>query len=311
MVPRKIAIQTEFKELCTNVIRGFARGSKKQKNGNNNNNMTGGTNFDYDQLHGNPSQLSLNTNANTLYSGNNGSALSLRRTQSPSKQSMKSQRVQSNINRVSNSYGSNSARPLFLCEPFVKTALVKGSFKTIVQLPKYVDYGEWLALNSFETYTHLNQFYGIIVEYSSQEKCPIMNADDSTEYLWIDQTGQPISLSANQYIDYALAWINSKFSDQTVFPTKSNISFPPNFMKDIKNISRQMFRIFAHIYHHHFEIIVHLSLEAHWNSFFAHFISFVREFSLIDSRELEPLQLLIENLEAQGKILVVEKQQTS
>lgn len=38
-------------------------------------------------------------------------------------------------------------RPLFLSEPYVNSQLVKGSIKTIVVLPKYVDANEWLALN--------------------------------------------------------------------------------------------------------------------------------------------------------------------
>jgi hypothetical protein len=38
-------------------------------------------------------------------------------------------------------------RPLYLSQPFVKAALVKGSFKTIVAPPKYVDVNEWVAIN--------------------------------------------------------------------------------------------------------------------------------------------------------------------
>ena len=44
---------------------------------------------------------------------------------------------------------SSEFRPLFLCEPYVNSQLVKGSIKTIVVLPKYVDVNEWLALNGF------------------------------------------------------------------------------------------------------------------------------------------------------------------
>lgn len=193
--------------------------------------------------------------------------------------------------------------PLFLCDPYVKTALVKGSFKTIVQLPKYVDYGEWLALNIFELFNNLNRFYGVISEYVTPEAYPTMNAGPNTNYLWVDGTGQAVNLPACQYIDYVITWISNKINDQSVFPTKSGGAFPPNFLKDCKNISRQMFRIFAHIYHNHFDKIVHLSLEAHWNSFFAHFISFIKEFNLIDRNELEPLLPLIENFEQQGKII--------
>lgn len=197
----------------------------------------------------------------------------------------------------------NTTLPLFLCEPFVKTALVKGLFNTIVQLPKYVDYGEWLSLNIFELYGHLNQFYGVISEYVTPEAYPTMNAGPNTNYLWKDNMGQAVNLPACQYIDYVLTWILNKINDQSVFPTKTGGAFPPNFVKDCKNIARQMFRIFAHIYHNHFDKIVHLSLEAHWNSFFAHFISLCKEFSLLDRKEMEPLVPLIENFEQQGKII--------
>lgn len=192
---------------------------------------------------------------------------------------------------------------MFLSEPFVRTALVKGSFKTIVQLPKYVDIGEWIALNVFEFFTNLNQFYGIIAEYVTPDAYPTMNAGRHTDYLWLDANNRQVSLPASQYIDLALTWINNKVTDKHLFPTKDNIPFPPEFLRDVQRIMVQMFRIFAHIYHHHFDKIVHLSLEAHWNSFFAHFISFSKEFTIIDRKEMAPLILLIENFEKQGKII--------
>ncbi|RCK56669.1 CBK1 kinase activator protein MOB2 [Candida viswanathii] len=201
------------------------------------------------------------------------------------------------------SNATSAEPPLFLCEPYVKSALVKGSFKTIVQLPKYVDSFEWLALNIFELFNHLNRFYGVIQEYDTPETCPTMNAGPNTNYLWLNSNGQAVNLPACQYIEYVIAWISNKLNDQSVFPTKNGGAFPPNFVKDCKNITRQMFRIFAHIYYNHFDTIVHLSLEAHWNSFFAHFVSFVKEFNLVDRTEMEPLIPLIDNLEQQGKII--------
>lgn len=255
---------------------------------------------------------------------NNSNPSPVRRSQSPTKLSpSKQQRMNQIYNRQSsptrrgrtrtNGSGSpqkedrlsltNNETPLFMCEPFVKTSLVKGSFRTIVTLPKYVDYGEWIALNIFESFNNLVQFYEVIIEYVTPEAYPTMNAGPNTDYLWVDSNGQLINLPACQYIDYVLTWISNKINDQSVFPTKSGGAFPPNFLKDSKNISRQMFRIFAHIYHNHFDKILHLSLEAHWNSFFCHFISFVKEFKLIDRNELQPLLMLIENFEQQGKII--------
>ena len=62
------------------------------------------------------------------------------------------------------------------------------------------------------------------------------------------------------------------------------------------------------------QTIVHLRLEAHWNSFFAHFISFAKvhpilqknltfqEFDLLEPAEIEPLKELVETMESQGQI---------
>lgn len=50
---------------------------------------------------------------------------------------------------------------------------------------------------------------------------------------------------------------------------------------------RQLLRVFAHIYHVHFPIILHLSLEAHWNALFAHFMAFGREFNILDLSDLK------------------------
>ena len=87
-----------------------------------------------------------------------------------------------------------NGKPLYLCSPFADAALVKGNFKTIVLLPKYVDIMEWVAVNSefkcdgssltltlpfllivFDFYTNLNEFYGVIAEHCTQHTCPTMS----------------------------------------------------------------------------------------------------------------------------------------
>ena len=128
------------------------------------------------------------------------------------------------------------------------------------------------------------------------------------DYSWLDANRQPTRLPAPTYIEYVMTWIQNRLNDDTVFPTKATPTttaslitpsahtpggnggnagapgnwigkdggFPPAFFQTCKAIYKQMFRVFAHIYHTHFDKIVHLSLEAHWNSFFAHFIHFAR-----------------------------------
>ena len=58
-------------------------------------------------------------------------------------------------------------------------------------------------------------------------------------------------------------------------------AFPPSFPATAKHVYRQLLRVFAHIYHAHYPQILHLRSEPHFNSLFAHFLAFGREYELL------------------------------
>ncbi|KAG9286598.1 hypothetical protein G9A89_005366 [Geosiphon pyriformis] len=192
---------------------------------------------------------------------------------------------------------ATSLRPLFLSQPFVNASFVKGSFKPIVMLPKYVDEDEWLAVNVFEFFTYLNLFYGSITDFCTSSSCPSMCAGPGVEFSWIDHTRKSTKLPAPTYIDYVMTWIQNLLNDESTFPTKAGREFPPEFKQTVKSIFKQSFRVFAHIYHNHYDKVLHLREEGHFNSLFAHFISFAKEFALLDKKEMGPLEELIEIME--------------
>ena len=70
--------------------------------------------------------------------------------------------------------------------------------------------------------------------------------------------------------------------------------FPKNFVSMIKTIFKRLFRVYAHIYHSHFQMILALGLEYHLNTCFKHFIFFIDEFALVEEKELAPLSELIQ-----------------
>ncbi|KAJ7130890.1 Mob1/phocein [Mycena filopes] len=177
-------------------------------------------------------------------------------------------------------------KPLYLCSPFVEAALVKGNFKTIVMLPKYVDIMEWVAVNVFDFYTNLNEFYGVLTEFCTQQNCPTMSAGSTLNYTWINQDRKHVHLPAPTYIDYVMTWVQNMLDDDNVFPTKSGQDFPPSFPSTVKHIYRQLLRVFAHIYHAHYAQILHLRSEPHFNSLFAHFLAFGGEFELLEMKDL-------------------------
>ncbi|UZJ51667.1 hypothetical protein CBS101457_000987 [Exobasidium rhododendri] len=179
------------------------------------------------------------------------------------------------------------SKSLYLCNPFVRSALIKGSFKTIVVLPKYVDQKEWIAVNLFDFFNNLNQFYGILTEFCTIQNNPTMSAGVGLDYTWIDQNKRQVKLPAPQYIDYVMTWVGGLLSDEATFPTKASREFPVTFLATAKHIYKQLLRVFAHIYHAQFHHLVHLCCEGHFNSLFAHFIAFGSEFDLFQFSEFK------------------------
>ncbi|KAJ3277906.1 Maintenance of ploidy protein mob2, partial [Borealophlyctis nickersoniae] len=188
-------------------------------------------------------------------------------------------------------------KPLFLSQAFVDATLVNGSLRKVVAAPKYVDVNEWLAVNTFDFFNYTNLFYGSVAEFCTTNNCPVMNAGPSVEYTWTDSHRRSIKVPAPQYVDYVMTWVQNILNDESVFPTKGGADFPPTFLNAIRLIFKQLFRVFAHMYHAHVEEILHMSAERHLNTLFAHFVCFAKEFELVEKKELAPLAEFIAELE--------------
>lgn len=154
-------------------------------------------------------------------------------------------------------------------------------------LPKFVAVNEWVAINVYDFFTNVNSFYGVLSEFCTSQTCPRMNIGPGRDCLWIDQNRKQLPLAAPTYIDYVMSWVQSLVENEEVFPTKSGRDFLPNFPSQIKLVYRLLLHVFAHIYHAHFQTVLHLKSEGHLNSLFAHFLSFGREFGLLDSKDLK------------------------
>ncbi|KAI9738710.1 MAG: hypothetical protein M1834_008215 [Cirrosporium novae-zelandiae] len=79
--------------------------------------------------------------------------------------------------------------------------------------------------------------------------------------------------------------------------------FPESFFKDCQNIFRQMFRCYAHLYHGHWiDPFWHINKYMQLNTSFVHFVTVAKLFKLLSSREMEPMQPLIDIWVANGSI---------
>ncbi|KAL8819782.1 MAG: hypothetical protein Q9223_001851 [Gallowayella weberi] len=81
--------------------------------------------------------------------------------------------------------------------------------------------------------------------------------------------------------------------------------FPDTFLNDVRTAWRQMFRIYAHLYHAHFIHPfwhIHSPNSSDLNSAFCYFVSVGKLFGLIGERDLEPMQALIDIWVSNGSI---------
>ncbi|KAH3758459.1 mob1/phocein family protein [Pelomyxa schiedti] len=169
--------------------------------------------------------------------------------------------------------------------------------RVAVKLPEREDLNEWIAVNTVDFFNQINLIYGSIADFCTKANCPIMSAGPNYEYLWADeQLRKPIQVSAPDYVDNLMAWVQHFLNDENVFPSSSETPFPKNFMTIIKQIFKRLFRVYAHMYYNHYRQIQVMGDEPHLNTCFQHFYYFVHEFSLVEPSDMAPLAIVIEQL---------------
>ncbi|KAG2551358.1 MOB kinase activator-like 1A [Panicum virgatum] len=179
---------------------------------------------------------------------------------------------------------------------YIDKTLGEGDLREAVRLPIGEDLNEWLAVNTVDFFNNVNMLYSTLMEVCTPATCPIMSAGPKYEYRWADgvKVKRPIAVSAPKYVEYLMDWIEAQLDDADIFPQHFGAPFPPNFRDVVKTILKRLFRVYAHIYHSHFQMIMNLEEVKHLNTCFKHFTLFIMEFQLIDKEELAPLNELIE-----------------
>ncbi|KAF2663537.1 maintenance of ploidy protein MOB2 [Microthyrium microscopicum] len=165
---------------------------------------------------------------------------------------------------------------------FAEATLGSGSLRKAVKLPEGEDENEWLAVNVVDFYNHINLLYGAITEFCSPKTCPEMKATNEFEYLWQDNENykKPTKMSAPEYVEHLMGWVQSNIDNEQMFPSRIGVPFPRNFRPLILQMFKRLYRVYAHIYCHHYEIVIELNLEPHLNTCFKHYVLFVDEHKL-------------------------------
>nr|ACO10738.1 Mps one binder kinase activator-like 3 [Caligus rogercresseyi] len=172
------------------------------------------------------------------------------------------------------------------------------NLRSAVKVPPGENLEDWIAVHVVDFFNRLNIIYGTVSDHCNPKTCPKMSGGAKYEYLWADGGAykKPTRLDANKYISVLMDWIEAQINDESSFPITRDVPFPKSFLASCKKIITRLYRVFVHVYVHHFDRLLSIGAEPHVNSCYKHFYYFSVEFALIPDKEFEPLKGLTERL---------------
>lgn len=180
--------------------------------------------------------------------------------------------------------------------------------------PPDLPLNEWLAINTFLYFNKANEYYGYLSESC---KCQNMTIGPKYEYLWADgkTIKKPISIPANDYIDYLMTWIEANLEDTKIFPDydgKSSRLFLQNssliiigakhcrgFTEIVRTIFKRLLRVFGHMEVHHKNDFETNGVGAEYDLTFQCLVQFIKTHKLVDKKLLAPIKNTIERWKAE------------
>jgi len=93
--------------------------------------------------------------------------------------------------------------------------------KVAVQLPPGEEQNDWVAVHVVDFFNRINLIYGTISDYCTEQSCPVMSGGPRYEYRWQDEHKyrKPTALSAPQYMNLLMDWIEVQINNEDIFPT--------------------------------------------------------------------------------------------
>jgi MOB kinase activator 1 len=173
-----------------------------------------------------------------------------------------------------------------------------------VRLPEGFARDEWIAVHVVDFFNEINLLYGTISEFCTAETCPRMSAGPCYAYAWTDVTslaqpqasGSATHLPASQYVARLMDWIERQINDPRVFPSNA-AHYQSGFEHETARvILKRLFRVYAHMYHSHLDHFVELSADVHLGFCFKRFVFFVKQFDLVDDKELHALRKFVQSV---------------
>ncbi|OXB69840.1 UNVERIFIED_CONTAM: hypothetical protein H355_016812, partial [Colinus virginianus] len=111
--------------------------------------------------------------------------------------------------------------------------------KVAVQLPPGEEQNDWVAVHVVDFFNRINLIYGTISDHCTEQSCPVMSGGPRYEYRWQDEHRyrRPTALSAPQYMNLLMDWIEVQINNEDIFPT--NVDMPSSQPIDIPDAKKR------------------------------------------------------------------------
>lgn len=139
---------------------------------------------------------------------------------------------------------------------------------------------------------HVKMVWSASTEFCTNESCPVMCAGQRYEYLWPSQAA-PKKVTAPEYAQLVTTWATETMKSPGLNPIRAGETFSPNFKSELSQILKRLFRVYAHMYLHHFRTFITAGAAEHLNFCFKFFLYAVDEFQLLSEKDMEPLKVII------------------
>lgn len=167
--------------------------------------------------------------------------------------------------------------------------------KEAVKLPKNVVLEEWLATHCVDFYNDATALWEICYDDASQYTQPGEGFPPSFEYRWAETPkDKPKRCSAPEYVNHVFNWIEDQIQNENLFPVDDKAHFVPEFGDISHKIFTRIFRVYAILYHSHFEVFHAQGAAKHLNTNFKHFMFFAYCHNMLESKEFGALKELVD-----------------
>eukprot|EP00443_Scrippsiella_acuminata_P009967 CAMPEP_0115245194 /NCGR_PEP_ID=MMETSP0270-20121206/40385_1 /TAXON_ID=71861 /ORGANISM="Scrippsiella trochoidea, Strain CCMP3099" /LENGTH=268 /DNA_ID=CAMNT_0002660369 /DNA_START=114 /DNA_END=916 /DNA_ORIENTATION=- len=167
-----------------------------------------------------------------------------------------------------------------------------------VRLPPFTQRELWIGAKTLTIYDEVYHLVSVLQHTCTPQSCPTMCCGKHVTYEWADENSTVTKgMPAIKYMSTLVDWAHDLLANPSVVPQDGG-EVPDHFLPSMRLLHKRFFRVFAHVYLHHFSEVQENGGEAHLNYCFKHWLFFVRAMDLVSEEQLTPLKTVIAKFEA-------------